>query len=281
MIYRFLGVVFLLALWNTSAKAAPDVAYIVADTRLVAGYRLVFLRPPEQNTVQSLLIEKDGKRLLDEGFVTPLSVLTREQSGRDALFPVPPGSDVTGDGLADLALLSTTGGKTCCYRLQIFTLEPTFKKVADIDGGHEPPRLTQLDRDAALEISTRDWTFAYWHASLADSPAPLVILDFDGERYEASAALMREAAPTGDRLEREARRLRSVHAINEMPSPELWGDMLALIYSGHADAAFAFLTDAWPSAMPGRDAFLLRFGGRLGLSPYWSVLAELNDWPDF
>ena len=45
----------------------------------------------------------------------------------------------------------------------------------------------QADDDTALEIRTREWRFAYWKTTFADSPAPEILLDLrevKSERYE-------------------------------------------------------------------------------------------------
>jgi hypothetical protein len=52
--------------------------------------------------------------------------------------------------------------------------------------------------------------------------------------------------------------------------------MLDLIYSGHADDAWKFLDDAWPSKVQGKDAFARDFRAQLAKSKYWPTVEAMN-----
>ncbi len=59
-------------------------------------------------------------------------------------------------------------------------------------------------------------------------------------------------------------------------SPDLWGTMLDLIYSGHANEAWKFLDDAWPTKVHGKENFEREFRAQLAKSPYWSAVEAMN-----
>ena len=59
-------------------------------------------------------------------------------------------------------------------------------------------------------------------------------------------------------------------------SPQLWGTMLDLIYSGHEEGAWKFLDTAWPSKVRGKDVFARDFRAQLAKSPYWPAVKAMN-----
>jgi hypothetical protein len=58
--------------------------------------------------------------------------------------------------------------------------------------------------------------------------------------------------------------------------PELWANMLDLIYSGHADMAWDFFDKAWPKNIKGKEAFLKEFRSSLKSSQFWPGIKEMN-----
>jgi len=250
----------------------------VAHDLPAGAYTLRFLEDPEIGMIDTLQILQGGD-LVYEGFFEALVSMLDEPPGSEfGLLPYGFEPDVTGDGRAELVLQSYSGGAHCCFYLSIFELgaEPTL--LAEFDGAHAPVQLVELDGDRALEVQLYDWTFAYWKASFADSPAPRVILDLVEGLYAGAPELMRLAPPAPAEIAAQAAAARQVLQSTGKPSSLLWGPMLDYIYSGQAEAAFLLFEQAWPRDLPGAGAFLVQFGAQLSYSPYWDTIAQLNGW---
>ena len=143
------------------------------------------------------------------------------------------------------------------------------------------------DKDSkvtGLAIQIHDWTFANWNTDFADSPAPKVILRFSDNAYRVAPDLMRAAGAHSPATSQRAPAAVKSYAPSakggEWPhakvSPDLWGTMLDLIYSGHADDAWKFLDDAWPPKVQGKDAFASDFRTQLAKSNYWPAVEAMN-----
>lgn len=189
------------------------------------------------------------------------------------------GADVTGNGKPNLVLGHWSGGAGCCYRIEVFEIGSEFRKVADIDlqrsAGAE---FADVNGDGRLELVTEDWTFAEWHAPLADSPSPQVILRFRDGAFHLAADVMKKPAPRYSALALKAQQVFSSRGWENPHDPpsHLWGTMLDLIFSGHAAEAWRFLDAAWPPDRDGKEAFLKEFRGQLAKSPYWADLKALQ-----
>jgi hypothetical protein len=198
--------------------------------------------------------------------------------------PIPLGTDITGDRRPNLVLGQWTGGVHGLFRFHVFELgeEPVFLQT--LEAGHgDLSGFENLDDDPSLEISFHDWTFAYWHASFAQSPAPTIILDWDGREWILSEELMRRPAPVAAKLTHCAREIRDLPGWKRdpqtaaFPPPQLWAGMLDLIYSGNLESAKSLLDQAWPQGVSGKDAFWSEFLAKLHTSPYWPALAALQN----
>ena len=199
------------------------------------------------------------------------------------------GMDITGNGQSDLVISEWLGGANCCLIFHIFEIGPNFKKLGTIDAqfGDSGPHFIHPDKDSkntGLAIQIHDWTFANWNTDFADSPAPKVILQFSGGAYRIAPDLMRTSDdPAASDLATPASAVRSFPGSAKgggWPkadvSPQLWETMLDLIYSGHADAAWKFLDDAWPPKVQGKDKFAQDFRAQLAKSPYWPAVNAMN-----
>ncbi len=198
------------------------------------------------------------------------------------------GMDITGDGQPDLVISEWLGGANCCLIFHIFEIGPTFKKLGTIDAefGDSGPHFIHPDKDSkstGLAIQIHDWTFANWNTDFADSPAPKVILRYSDNAYRVAPDLMRTATYSASDLATQAAAIKSYAPSakgGEWPhakvSPDLWGTMLDLIYSGHADEAWKFLDDAWPPKVQGKDAFARDFRAQLAKSRYWPAVEAMN-----
>ncbi len=253
----------------------------IAKSLKLDGYEIQFIADPEIPFTASMKVSREGQPVYRGAFVTHLGALDEEPGARNSAFPLPPGTDVTGNGKPNLALLAFSGGAHCCFTLEIYQLEPNFAQLAKIEGENSPPLLKQPEEGGAYTIELADWTFAYWHAPFVEAPSPLVVLAWTGKDYQPDADLMRKEPLTENALDRKVAELGKQIGDAGKPVPSLWREMLELIYGGNGDQAFDLLDRAWPEDLAGRSAYLLQFGAQLGLSPYYAALISLNAWPDF
>jgi hypothetical protein len=189
------------------------------------------------------------------------------------------GKDITGNGVPNLVVSEWSGGAHCCFVFHVYELGESFREVASIDAGHgDLSHFANLDRGGSLEFVTADWTFAYWRAGFAQSPAPQVILRFKEGAYGLAADLMRKSKPTQETLTAEARKVRSDPSWTQKEQPPaLWDYLLQLIYGGNGSLAREFLDKAWPLSISGKEEFYQDFRTTLSHSPYWKEILELND----
>lgn len=191
------------------------------------------------------------------------------------------GKAITGNGIPNLLVEETTGaGDRCCTRFHIFELGQGFHCITTAYTGWGHAEFDDLDNDSALEITFEDWTFAYWHTCFACSPFPKVILKFKNGTYQFASNLMQQPAPPPDEI---TARMQEVKVDPywkvgvEYPPDKLWAYMLDLIYTGHADLAWQFFDQAWPTEVPGKTKFLAEFMSQLASSPYWPELKKMNN----
>ncbi len=192
--------------------------------------------------------------------------------------PLVIGTDITGDGQPNLVVAEWTGGAHCCFLFHLFAIGSQFRLLETIDAGHSDRiDFENLDGDPALEFQVADWTFAYWRTSFADSPAPMVIMKYQGQRYRMALDLMREPGFSPDELDQLAARFKALPDWEFDPPPvQLWSTMLDLIYTGNMDQAWELLERAWPGGISGKEEFLTEFKTQLRTSPFWRELRKLN-----
>jgi hypothetical protein len=230
-----------------------------------------YKRPPKDfNAHEFLVISKPG--------ADPIRLAAQSFTMRNLQVGAGPGPNAIFVGYA--------GGAHCCYTVDLLWIAGEFRvqtielfdSELKIDSAGGPPRL-----------SFYDFNFAYWNASFADSPAPLVVLSYDHARREYAADLpaMRKPAPSADELVQQAAKLRKIYEQlrpDELNS-DLWGAMLDLIYAGNAASARGLLDQAWPPGRPDKDAFLKDFTKQLWEGTTWRqfdlgrVLAASESFP--
>ena len=93
------------------------------------------------------------------------------------------GTDVNGDGFADLVVSAWSGGAHCCYSSGIYSVGETVRPVLVLETGNcGPGELEDLDGNGTREFITCDDQWAYAYCSFADSPFPRVIYSYDATR---------------------------------------------------------------------------------------------------
>lgn len=211
--------------------------------------------------------------------------LLRVNVGPDGPYdPIGIGEDITGDGRPNVVVEFYSGGAHCCDTYLIFEIGERFRLVNRLDTGDYGITFQDLDDIPGFEIETLDDTFAYWKAPFAGSPAPRVVLSYRDGRYRPAPDLMRRPPMAAPVLGARARRIREGgrwgrYAMYPLDS-RLWAVMLDLIYSGNAEQARMFLDAAWPAGRSGKEKFADElFLCKLRQSPYWPIVAEMNDVP--
>lgn len=198
------------------------------------------------------------------------------------------GKSINSDKKPNLVVSEWTGGAHCCYNFYIFQIGEKFRCIAYIETEHGSySDFADLRKDGNLELVMHDWTFAYWNAGFANSPAPEVILSYQDHMYLPDLKLMSKPAPTEQEVESWAKGFKAEFSDPDVvdvaddqkwsaPS-DLWGKMLDLIYSGNATSAWKLCDLSWPPDHPGKGVFLKEFKRQLKTSPYYDSVNR----PDF
>ncbi len=223
-------------------------------------------------------IRRDKKALYTETGVQ-FQIGGSPESSDDPNALVRMGADVTGEGKPNLVVGHWSGAAGCCYKLEIFEVGSVFRKITEVDLQHSAePEFADVDGDGRLELVTEDWTFAEWHAPLAESPAPQVILRFRDGAFHLAADVMKKPLPRYSELDAKAQQVLSSRGWENPQDPpaQLSSAMLDLIYSGNAAEAWRFCDAAWPAQRAGKEEFLKEFRAQLAKSPYWADLKALQ-----
>ena len=116
------------------------------------------------------------------------------------------GDDLNGDGIPDVVVQEYTGGAHCCTTWHIFTLSNPLRQIAEFEAQHSDLfPFADVNNDGKLELVKFDWTFAYWKASFADSPALRLYYTWRNGAYEFAPDLMRKPPLNADELEKRGR----------------------------------------------------------------------------
>jgi len=203
----------------------------------------------------------------------------------DPWSDMPAPIDLNADGILEWAVWGYSGGAHCCATLHIFSLGNPPRLLSSTDlRDSDPTAFCDLDADGLFEIEARDWSFAYWNASFADSPAPAIILTLfppysfliprgvsRSTGLQLNPSLMARPAPSATEWQTW---LAEIPATFEPanPPPQIWRHMLNLIYTGHPGLADEFLDAAWPGKSPEKEAFHAAFREQLHASPWYRQL---------
>ena len=190
--------------------------------------------------------------------------------------------DITGDGIPELIMGVWSGGAHCCFSIILFSLGEELKKIAVIEGVDSSFEFKDFEGDGIYELVGRDWTFAYWETSFANSPAPQVVLRYQHGKYVLATNVMKKQPPDKKELEAKIVGLRdkfaNVRALDDEAPSELWEYMLDLIYTGNGKIALNVFNKAWPEHKEGKEEFLTAFKTQLAKSSYWQEIKVFNKW---
>jgi hypothetical protein len=192
--------------------------------------------------------------------------------------PLPLGKDVTGSGVPNIVIRWIRGRGSCCVGLVVVAVGDRFRFLTVLDLGRaDAAYFTDLKRDSRVELVTWDPVWTCWGTTCAQSAAPEIVLQYRDGRFRLANDLMRRPPPTAPELEARLQRIAAAPRDGDKRLPsELWKQMLDLIYSGNAAAAWALLDRAWPAGQEGKGQFLSSFQRQLATSEYWPEIRTLN-----
>lgn len=273
---------------NVKTRAIEASINNIASAASYGKYQILIYTNFAERYEQTLEIRRNGKIvLLKDG-------RKFEIVGLDSVGYQPDkfslGRDLTGDDRPNAVVMEWSGGAHCCYDFYIYNLGEELELVDVIYAEHAATaHFTDVNADGKLEFVAYDFAFAYWHASFVDSPAPQVILSYDGARYVPDMELMRQAELTDEeyRTVLEKQKAKISMACDDQEglakfnvwskgeaciTSQLWEHMLTLIYTGHAPEAWAFLDRQWPADDESKEEFRKEFLERLAMSNYAAYL---------
>lgn len=177
------------------------------------------------------------------------------------------GSDITGDGLANLIIHESIDAS---HRYTILSLNQEIDVIAQLDAP-ESAGFRDFDGDGVLEFVTRDQTWA----DVLEDDAPRIVLRWTGTTYAASAKDLAQRAPRLEQLEPKIEQIVLADTWQTTgPPAELYAEALKLAYTGHEDLALRFIRWAWPEGQAGRDEFVTKFQTTLHSSPHYTQMSS-------
>ncbi len=193
------------------------------------------------------------------------------------------GEDITGNGRPNIVIREFSGGAHCCTTYVIYEVGSpgVATEIARIDA-QNGAGFQDRDHDGYPEFILPDWTWAYELTCYACLRYPQVVLKFDGAGYSPSIELMLEPELEADYIIAWMKQTADDQAAlgNDLSSTmmrdQVWGEMLHLIYAGHAETAWSLYDAAWNDAWGDKDANLAGFTSIMHKSRFWPLLKELN-----
>ena len=182
------------------------------------------------------------------------------------------GQDLTDDGSPEVVFRGYSGGAHCCTSYSVVqTAEPAgeiFRSPATNCGGS----FGDLDGDGVAEFATCDDIWAYSLCAFAGSPAPAVVLAWDGSTWSPAIGAFQPNAPFQAGLEAYARDVAAgaTEENREEVRCAVAAPVLGPVYDGNPDAGWALLNELWPYDDP--DAFRAELESILATSVYAAAL---------
>lgn len=251
-------------------------------------------KPITRADLRSGKIESEGPAYWSET-VFGIMMWSQEQK-TPAPARLAPGTDVTGDGVPDLVIGYQPEGHYG-YKATVYSLGPKLKKVLTIEGEDNPVYIKDVDGDGLFEVLAADSTFNDFYSSYSMSGKPRVIQRIKNNRLTVATDLMKGPKISSSYLQKATADGKKIYADGPKDEnaaaefiPFVTREMLNMVYTGNANAAWNFLDQVWPLAadrkmkMPmqvdpterTKAQFLQEFKERLRKSPYWAGLQELN-----
>lgn len=215
----------------------------------------------------------------------------------DQLSRLPAINNLT--GVPAIIIGNFSGGmNSCCTDYEIIGVGDKVTALSGLQGLHAYSfKFGDFHGDGHLEALGHDMTFAYWNASMADSPLPGVVLKYTPHGWKLSLDDMKVEKIPAEKIEKALARCNEMRMSSEKEYPPeegvfsisspVWAVMLNMIYAGHADDAWKFLDRLWPADKQfcsitengyylNKAAFKKSVKDQLRTSPYWKDLKVLN-----
>ncbi len=263
--------------------SSPMKASDLQDEQTFGDYKIQIYRNMRSGFSELRVLKKGLEVFSQGGFVFKIGLINDDIPGNKL---VKVGNDINKDGQPDLVVSEWSGGAHCCIDYYVFSLGDQVKQVGFIESKDGDGEFVDVDNDGILEFIGNDWTFAYWNASFAGSPAPQVILEYKNAGYQLTLKKMRK--PLDEIYYKNFLKNTTLSKINATMNaksgwsngevsvpPEVWGYMLDLIYSGHSQEAFTLIDTIWPKGVKGKEDFLKDFKGQLSQSPFWKDIKSV------
>lgn len=185
-------------------------------------------------------------------------------------------TDCTGDGEPDLIIEGFSGGAHCCTTFAVLQLGAKARSLGVIEAGNAA-YWRQTATPGVLEMLGADYTFDYWLVPHVESPAPTVVLRWDGSRFSLYTPSMARPAPdeasfAGMVADLNALPARADFSGRTIPPPELWRAMLELAYSGHEPLAWKLIEGAWNPSWGDRAGFEAEMRAQWANSPFRAMV---------
>jgi hypothetical protein len=253
----------------------------IQETPMPIGLRRIQHRLPGwlQERIYALYLEEpfrievwNGWTRVFHGRSYLISVVAADARGRSIL-----GKDLNGDGIPNLVIKEYSGGAHCCYTVRIFSCGRDFSELIALETEHSSVTFEDLDSDGVPELRLLDWSYQYWPASFAGSPAPSVILRWRGRNLEVATDLMWKPAPSESELAEHLAEIRADPGWEEEDvslgvPPILFQTALELMYSGHEEKGWKFIEEAWhPEAS---RELITELRDLMEASPYWQEIKQ-------
>lgn len=231
-----------------------------------------------ETRIAGVEILKAGKRVyMQTGYSFSLGYALDHDQSPDSV-PVPPGTDMTGEGIPDLLVTEWSGGAHCCYSFHVFRLGSEFKKIQTIPVfDADESDFVKRPGIPGLVLVTADYSaFAYFPKSFAGSPAGRVFLSFQEGRFRLDATLMKTDGPAKGEIDKCAALFKKSRAWKDGQPMGMWYYATDLIYTGNETTAVRFLDASWGGSTADRDKYLKEYKRRLQKSVYYPELKLLQ-----
>jgi hypothetical protein len=203
-------------------------------------------------------------------------------TGKQAFSVESFGSDITGDGIANLVIRQWLGSAHGDSRHLVLEINGSVIRKIDVIDGLLSVELKDFNDDGIDEIAGLDKAYSYFGGdSFASSPIPLVVLSFDKNqgKFVPDKELMSKRPFSRDKLKELSLKYRedTRWSKESRPPTELFAAMLELIYSGNENRAWELFDASWPdvSEIP-KQQYRKSLEADMGKSPFYSVIAEWN-----
>jgi hypothetical protein len=171
--------------------------------------------------------------------------------------------------------------------MRLYTISDSAIFLDSVQAENSTAFLKDLDRDSIPEFIANDLHFLWWKTWKTESPRPLLVWKWDGNRFKLANYRFRDFIiefhsrwVNFSELPKIDSSMTSGYDRNDeipvFPPPELAIVMLAYIYAGRPQMADSIFDSYWQDTIPGKDAYYRDFHQQLDSNPIWPELQQSN-----